>query len=248
MCEIVLGGAKFGFAYDYLDGLRYAVVYLLLAGYSGEAVVEGVELYYYRVDASPSTRAGKEQCQLYVPQFQKHNTYEKHLFHQKAVMGIAFCNVRIVIASIDSDDISIVTQMSVDRFSRLSHLSSRWAGRNIMTLLIPLTLIGLISVAVYIRDEFELLQLDSFLADNRYRHVTHNVDIHLLFSDLQVYFCCFVLKIKICTQPDYPINVLRNLALDAARTKYVISLDVDFLPNVGMHAYLMYVLALLYCD
>jgi hypothetical protein len=44
-------------------------------------------------------------------------------------------------------------------------------------------------------------------------------DIHLLYEE----------------EGRYPVNYLRNIALQYARTRYVISLDVDFIPNPDMH-------------
>lgn len=41
------------------------------------------------------------------------------------------------------------------------------------------------------------------------------------------------------TQGLYPVNTLRNVALDNARTDFVFLADIDFMPNVGSHEYLL---------
>ncbi len=37
----------------------------------------------------------------------------------------------------------------------------------------------------------------------------------------------------------YPMNFLRNVALNNAHTKYVFLNDLDFIPSYGMHEYLV---------
>jgi hypothetical protein len=60
---------------------------------------------------------------------------------------------------------------------------------------------------------------------------THNKMICLLI--LVIYFDCH-------HKLPYPANHLRNVALINARTDYVITLDVDFIPNLDMHKQLKY--------
>lgn len=51
-----------------------------------------------------------------------------------------------------------------------------------------------------------------------------NVDMHFVRAD----------------QGSYPINFLRNVALDNCRTDFVVLLDVDFKPNHAMYSNLQY--------
>jgi hypothetical protein len=43
-------------------------------------------------------------------------------------------------------------------------------------------------------------------------------------------------------QTFYPINHLRNIALDAADTDYAFLSDIDFVPNTDMYTYLIDIL------
>jgi len=99
----------------------------------------------------------------------------------------------------------------VDRFPRLALLSQHWDG--------------LISAAIFIRNDGELSALQEFQRSKIYAHTKQNVDFHLLFAN---------------ENQDYPINVLRNLALDHVRPEsdYVLCLDVDFIPSEGAYAYI----------
>jgi hypothetical protein len=38
----------------------------------------------------------------------------------------------------------------------------------------------------------------------------------------------------------YPVNTLRNVAMQKCRTSYGLTLDIDFVPNQNAHKYLRY--------
>jgi hypothetical protein len=54
----------------------------------------------------------------------------------------------------------------------------------------------------------------------------HRVDFHLVLADLH---------------PGrlYPVNTLRNVAIDKCRTNWMLLVDADFVPNVGLYQYLV---------
>eukprot|EP00164_Ancoracysta_twista_P002249 GFYU01002971.1.p1 GENE.GFYU01002971.1~~GFYU01002971.1.p1 ORF type:complete len:649 (+),score=146.51 GFYU01002971.1:144-2090(+) len=106
----------------------------------------------------------------------------------------------------DPYDISIISQLSVDRLVRLREMAKLWDG--------PL------SATVYIKDPASDLQAIEDLR-NSIAAVEKNVDFHILYSD----------------KGPYPINTLRNVAIQHSRTKYVFLLDVDFIPNPNMLEY-----------
>jgi hypothetical protein len=111
-------------------------------------------------------------------------------------------------------DITIVTQLSIERLPRLEMLLERWGG--------------FISAAVYIKDvEEDMVTLNEFRQSEA---VQKYVDIHLMFA---VEF-----------MPDYPVNPLRNFALTRARTNFVLLLDVDLIPNPGARESLVKLLAM----
>ncbi|KAJ3382608.1 hypothetical protein HDU80_001504, partial [Chytriomyces hyalinus] len=143
-------------------------------------------------------------------------------------------------------DVTLFTQLSLDRFSTLLTLVSTWDAS--------------ISAAIYIESLNQLTDLQKHLesletfitSDNP--HLLENgrtISISLLFGldFLMLTFSCETPS-QLASAPDqdplhhpydllYPINELRNLALQEARTVLVMSLDADFEPSSGMHAQLL---------
>lgn len=84
---------------------------------------------------------------------------------------------------------------------------------------------------MYIKKEEEVAQLEQIV---REQEIYSHIDFHLMYSD----------------GGPYPINTLRNIAMDNAKTDYFIILDVDFKPGKFLyeesrylsisHAYLDY--------
>ncbi|KAJ3246975.1 hypothetical protein HDU77_008738 [Chytriomyces hyalinus] len=143
-------------------------------------------------------------------------------------------------------DVTLFTQFSLDRFSTLLTLVSTWDAS--------------ISAAIYIESLNQLADLQKHLelletfitSDNP--HLLENgrtISISLLFGldFLMLTFSCETPS-QLASAPNqdplhhpydllYPINELRNLALQEARTVLVMSLDADFEPSSGMHAQLL---------
>ncbi|KAJ3248704.1 hypothetical protein HDU78_010935 [Chytriomyces hyalinus] len=143
-------------------------------------------------------------------------------------------------------DVTLFTQLSLDRFSTLLTLVSTWDAS--------------ISAAIYIESLNQLADLQKHLesletfitSDNP--HLLQNgrtISISLLFGldFLMLTFSCETPS-QLASAPNqdplhhpydllYPINELRNLALQEARTVLVMSLDADFEPSSGMHAQLL---------
>ncbi len=65
-------------------------------------------------------------------------------------------------------------------------------------------------MGIYIKSEEEITQLYELIEE----HSLHRVDFHFVYSD----------------GGPYPVNVLRNVAMEYALTDYYILLDVDFRP------------------
>ena len=107
-------------------------------------------------------------------------------------------------------DITLVTQTSLDKFDRLSNMLGRWDGP--------------ISCAVYLRDMKEILQLNLLMQqqDEKFYNL---VTIHVLLEKEPV-------------NPDYPINLMRNLALFNIETEMFLLIDVDFATSSTAYDYL----------
>ena len=79
---------------------------------------------------------------------------------------------------------------------------------------------GPISCVMYIRSTREAQQLDIFAKE----HFVGNIDIHVMYEP---------------HGEAYPMNILRNIAMNHALTDFVLVLDADFVPSRGLHATLL---------
>lgn len=109
---------------------------------------------------------------------------------------------------IDEYDVTLVVHLSIDRLRVLDDLALHWPGP--------------ISAAIYLSESETNLLLSSIEnGDNLARR--NNIGYHLAFRDQGF---------------NYPINKLRNVALNNAKTPYVFLSDVDFLPSLNLYTYL----------
>ena len=107
-------------------------------------------------------------------------------------------------SSSDKHDVTVVTQLTFDRISRLSLFLSHWTGPA--------------SIAIYVADE-QLEELYNFVDSTAIisERARNNLAIHVVFNHSVI----------------YPINYIRNVALDSVTTPYVFLDDLDLLPNYG---------------
>jgi hypothetical protein len=111
---------------------------------------------------------------------------------------------------VDKNEVSIMTQMSVNKFQRLVDLDSRWKGY--------------ISVAVYLSAPYdEDLAALTRLRNQHFGTVDSHVSFHLVLNNGSY-------------TGEFPNNLLRNVAMDYAVTDYALMLDVDFIPSPDTHA------------
>uniref|UniRef100_A0A5K3EG06 Glycosyltransferase-like protein LARGE1 n=1 Tax=Mesocestoides corti TaxID=53468 RepID=A0A5K3EG06_MESCO len=80
---------------------------------------------------------------------------------------------------------------------------------------------GPMSLAVYLTDR-ELTVLTEYLDSSSFLALRSNIYIHLVFQEGSY----------------FPINTLRNTALEYADTEFVFIIDFDFIPNPGLYSYL----------
>ncbi len=105
-------------------------------------------------------------------------------------------------------DVTLVTQMSMDRLHMLAPLYAHWNGP--------------ISVAVYATDS-QLKDLLDYISSSLVQN-SKRLALHVIFK-----MNSFL----------YPVNHLRNIALQNVNTPYVFLNDVDFLPMDGAYEYLL---------
>jgi hypothetical protein len=110
-----------------------------------------------------------------------------------------------------SNDVSLVTQFTVNRFERFQGIVTNWAGP--------------ISAVVYLNNPWDVFTFWGYLAAHP-RETIPNVIFTLVQPDYRVDF------------RHYPINKLRNIGIRAALTSQVFVIDADFRPTTGLYSYL----------
>lgn len=103
-------------------------------------------------------------------------------------------------------DVTLVTQMSMIKTDRLVNLLERWDGP--------------VSCAVYLPSIESILDFFSFVKNQKHESFHDMVSLHVILE-----------------RPGaaYPINRLRNLALENIETEYFFYVDVDFIPSQGIY-------------
>ncbi|KAI8368248.1 glycosyl-transferase for dystroglycan-domain-containing protein [Radiomyces spectabilis] len=111
-----------------------------------------------------------------------------------------------------ADDITLISQFSVNRLSVFAEVIKIWEGP--------------ISIAIYLTEPEDIDTLQSFFSNVENRDLFSRVSFTLLKPDF--------------TNLDrlrYPINHLRNLAISAASTGFIFVFDADFLPSENLYNY-----------
>jgi hypothetical protein len=101
---------------------------------------------------------------------------------------------------VNGTDVTLVTQLTIDRLSVFESLCERWNGP--------------ISAAFYL-DDNEVKNLKRYVKESQILSSRTNVGYHVVYREGLF----------------YPINYLRNIALNAINTEYIFLVDVDFLPS-----------------
>ncbi|GBP77885.1 LARGE xylosyl- and glucuronyltransferase 2 [Eumeta japonica] len=117
---------------------------------------------------------------------------------------------------VDDFDVTLVLQLSMDRLQFLERLVKYWDG--------PL------SVALYLSD-CDVTEFEKFTKEwSDTLSIRKNIGYHLVYKHDSVH---------------YPVNYLRNVALENVNTPYVFLMDVDFVPMVGLYNHLRKALRLM---
>ena len=107
-----------------------------------------------------------------------------------------------------ANEVTLISQLSLDRLQMLEPLCRHWTG--------PM------SISVYATDMEATKLSDYFHSFSCFRN-RNNIAVHVVYVHSRF----------------YPVNYLRNVALKHLVTKYAFLLDIDFLPMVDLHAYLL---------
>ncbi|XP_078334366.1 xylosyl- and glucuronyltransferase LARGE1-like [Crassostrea virginica] len=104
-------------------------------------------------------------------------------------------------------DVTLVTQLSIDRLQMLELLSNHWQGP--------------ISLALYVSDA-EAQQFLKYAQDSEILMKRKNIGYHIVYKDGQF----------------YPVNYLRNVAVNQSQTSHLFLSDIDFLPMPDLYNHL----------
>ncbi|KAK7099228.1 xylosyl- and glucuronyltransferase LARGE2s-like [Littorina saxatilis] len=106
-----------------------------------------------------------------------------------------------------SDDVTLVAQLSMDRLQMLEMICRHWEGP--------------ISIALYMSDA-EAQQFLRYAIGSETLMSRKNIGYHIVYREGQF----------------YPVNYLRNTALQQVKSPFVFLSDIDFLPMYGLYEYL----------
>ncbi|KAJ2945231.1 hypothetical protein O0L34_g9302 [Tuta absoluta] len=112
----------------------------------------------------------------------------------------------------DNFDVTVVVQLSMDRLQFFERLVRYWEGP--------------VSAAIYLAD-CEVSRLESFIREQATLSSRSNIAYHLVFKHDAMH---------------YPVNYLRNVALEHCTTPYVFLMDADFVPMHGLYEHLRHAL------
>lgn len=111
-----------------------------------------------------------------------------------------------------------MTQFTLSRLSRFERTLRDWDG--------PL------SVAIYLTDPTDIQALEDYLSDEENLAAFRSISLTIVKPDYTLDENALLNRLR------YPINNLRNLALELAPTPYVLVTDADFVPSPNMHTIL----------
>ena len=110
--------------------------------------------------------------------------------------------------SSDPFDVTLVSQLSMDRLLTLKPILQHWVGP--------------VSLALYTTDTDAWKFLDYLNSLPLIIRKRTNLSVHVVYSDHHDF---------------YPVNYLRNVALNASNTPFVFFSDIDFVPMLKLYSY-----------
>jgi len=120
--------------------------------------------------------------------------------------------------------VTLCTQLTPERLHYLEYIAQTWRGP--------------ISAVIYVGFRFERgqdMQRITKFWDNGREEVRSHVDLHLVYDDKKPWFASGSDVDNNLGQNPYPINLLRQISVDAARTEWVYLTEADMIPMPGAH-------------
>eukprot|EP01088_Endostelium_zonatum_P019184 TRINITY_DN6495_c0_g1_i1.p1 TRINITY_DN6495_c0_g1~~TRINITY_DN6495_c0_g1_i1.p1 ORF type:complete len:772 (-),score=109.98 TRINITY_DN6495_c0_g1_i1:74-2389(-) len=188
-------------------------VYISFAEHTGSVWFDELELRMipHTVAATQKGSANNKQCKMY---------------DEPQTLELGCCKDKISINATntpDPNDVSIISQMTIDRLPILSRIASLWKGPIAVSMFLihPPNSEG---ISKDIERIHEFRDNDDM--------IRQNVDFHIVVTHDALY--------SFETLGIYPVNSLRNLAFRESRTLYSVALDIDFLPSEGARQKLLH--------
>ncbi|KAI8494752.1 hypothetical protein Bbelb_273570 [Branchiostoma belcheri] len=126
----------------------------------------------------------------------------KPTFHYEHIFNATFSQYK-------EDTVTLVTQVSMDRITMLDRIIRHWDGPMAVALYVPTT-----SEKPDTNHDWKRYYINKKLRHPKFRT-----------------FCSVLAVYANVVNDEYPINYLRNLALQMVKSKYVFLLDADFIPS-----------------
>lgn len=145
------------------------------------------------------------------------NNYHVLKFDKKTAAFLDSTNIAFspntMCQNLTKTDITVITQLSADRLYLLEPMAQHWHG--------PVVFV------FYVEKKQQCDRVVAFMRTSKTLHLRENI----------LYFAAY--RIDDEEHGLYPFNILRNIALHAARTEYVLHLDADFIPNSDAYSSLL---------
>ncbi|GAA6022097.1 hypothetical protein JCM10207_000761 [Rhodosporidiobolus poonsookiae] len=128
---------------------------------------------------------------------------------QDQVLSVPACHL------FPPDSVTLATHFTLSRLNRFERLLDSWDGP--------------VSATIYLTDATDIRQLLQHISRPFVSARWRKISLTIVKPDYSATQSALLRRLR------YPINRLRNLALEAAASDYTLLVDVDFVPSVGMH-------------
>ena len=114
--------------------------------------------------------------------------------------------------------VTLCTQLTTERLHHLKYIAQAWQG--------PIS--AVIYVGFRYKMEVDMQRVIEFW-DKGQEEIRHYVDLHLVYDDKRPWYPSGTDETKFLTQNPYPINLLRQISIDAARTEWIYLVEADMI-------------------
>ena len=120
--------------------------------------------------------------------------------------------------------VTLCTQLTAERLHHLEHIAQAWSGP--------------ISAVIYVGFRYGMdqdMQRVIQFWDNGSVEIRRYIDLHLVYDDKRPWYPSGTDETNFLTQNPYPVNLLRQISIDAARTEWIYLIEADMIPVRNGH-------------